>query len=617
MTESIRKEDWERFRAIGRVPPSIREIVLQSWRRSESLGGVSGLKRAPCVGEEALARRRRENRNLRRAARPALDHSGYLLKDAGAMLLLCDREGVVMDMAGDPGVLERGRENHLAEGGRWDEAAIGTNAIGAALHARRAVEISGVEHFAEEIQRWTCAAAPILHPATGDVLGVIDVSGPVESGQPHGLAFSSTLALQMEEALRHEMESERRRLLEGLLRRRSLWREDDLILFDRFGAEIYATERFARTASEIGDFEGWRAAAAGWSEGVLNESFREDLAAALPGAQVEVIQEREEEPLGLLIALRRTRTRGPGAEARAAAAGEPDLAWIAGGGPEMAGLCADARRLVRNSRAILIEGETGVGKETLARALHREAAGEAAGSFEVLACGLLSVERLREEAGPRGLAERLARQGGALCLDEPAETPPEAQSALMELLRAVRRTPEAPVWIYTLSTRDLAAEAEGGRIRRELYYRLAGARLTAPPLRARREEIPRLALRFAEEAAARSGDRPLRFTPGALARLKAHDWFGNVRELRNLVESLSSVSLNRLADLRDLPPEIAPPRREASEETLRDREKAEILAMVAAVDGNLTEAAKRLGVARSTLYLKLDSYGFRRAGARR
>ncbi|WP_240471605.1 sigma-54-dependent Fis family transcriptional regulator [Neomegalonema perideroedes] len=596
------------------MPPSIREIVLQSWRRSERLGGVSNLKRAPCVGEEALARTRRENRSLRRAARSALDHSGYLLKDAGAMLLLCDREGVVMDMAGDPGVLERGRENHLAEGGRWDESAIGTNAIGAALHTRRAVEISGVEHFAEEIQRWTCAAAPILHPATGDVLGVIDVSGPVESGQPHGLAFSSTLALQMEEALRHEMESERRRLLEGLLRRRSLWREDDLILFDRFGAEIYATERFARTASEIGDFEGWRANSA-WGEGVLNEKFREDLAAALPGAQVEVIQEREE-PLGLLIALRRARARGRSPEAKAAA-GEPDLAWIAGGGAEMARLCADARRLARDSRAILIEGETGAGKETLARALHQEAGGDRGGVFEILACGLLSVERLREEAGPRGLAERLARQGGALCLDEPAETPPEAQSALMELLRAVRLRPEAPVWIYTLSTRDLAAEAEGGRIRRELYYRLAGARLTAPPLRARREEIPRLILRFAEEAAARSGDKPLRFTPAALARLKAHEWFGNIRELRNLVETLSSVSLNRLADLRDLPPEIAPPRREVSEETLRDREKAEILAMVAAVDGNLTEAAKRLGVARSTLYLKLDSYGFRRAPARR
>ena len=613
MTASIRKEDWERFRALGRVPPSIRELVLQSWRRSESLGGDQSLKRAPRVGEEALARIKRENRNLRRAARPALEHSGYLLRDEGSMILLCDREGVVMEMAGDPAVIDQGRENHLSAGGRWDEGAIGTNAIGAALHLRRPVKISGVEHYCEEIQRWRCAAAPIHHPATGDLLGVVDVSGPADRAQPHGPALSRTLALQMEEALRNDMESERRRLLENLLRRRTLWREDDLILFDRHGAEIYATERFARTASEIGDFEGWRASSR-WGDAALDERFRERLAAVLPGAQVEVIQE-EEEPVGVLIALRRTRPRDQARAKSAAASGadEPGLDWISGGGPAMEALCLQARRLGDGARAILIEGETGVGKETLARALHREAGG--AGRFEILACGLLSVERLREEAGGRGLVERLARHGGALCLDEPAETPPEAQAALMELLRAVWR--EGETTVYALSTRDLAAEMEAGRLRRELYYRLAAARLTAPPLRERREEIPRLTKRFAEEAAARRQEKPLRFTPAAMARLKAHEWFGNIRELRNLVESLSRLSLSRLADARDLPAEIAAPKREASEETLRDREKAEILAMVAAVDGNLTEAAKRLGVARSTLYLKLDSYGFRRAPARR
>src|SRR5690606_3050321 len=143
------KEDWERFRALGSVPPSIREVVLRSWVRSRGRKEIETLKRAPSVAQDELRAIRNRNQRLRSAAQTAIRRAGYMLNDAGMMLLLCDRGGVVMEAEGDARILSRGQENHLHPGGHWDEDAIGTNAIGTALHLAKPVTISGVEHFCE------------------------------------------------------------------------------------------------------------------------------------------------------------------------------------------------------------------------------------------------------------------------------------------------------------------------------------------------------------------------------------------------------------------------------------------------------------------------------------
>ena len=95
-------------------------------------------------------------------------------------------------------------------------------------------------------------------------------------------------------------------------------------------------------------------------------------------------------------------------------------------------------------------------------------------------------------------------------------------------------------------------------------------------------------------------------------RLQAHPWPGNIRELRNLVETLSAISLNRLIDVPDLPPEITAPTGEKRDDTLRQRERSAILDALADAGGNITKAARQLGISRSTLYLKLDQYGLPR-----
>lgn len=603
MTQSIRKEDWERYHALGKVPSSIREVVLRSWERSQAARTGMSLTAAPSLGEDELADIRKRNRRLREAAKAALGRAGYLLGDSESMLLLCDASGVVTDSVGDARIVERGRENHLQPGGRWLEEAIGTNAIGTALHLRRPVAISGVEHFCEEIQRWSCAATPVTDPATGRLLGVVDVSGPAGKLPRQSSALSAAVGAQVEEALRQADAEAHQRLVERLLGHGQRWASDEVTLLDQFGRQVYVSDRFLGMAARFGDFEAARALLR--ERGLGDDETVDALRQILPGSNVDLVLERGE-AVGVTIALRRSRSRG-----------EPDkvpaLDWIGGGSPAMAEICAQARQLARSGVPVLLAGETGTGKELIARAIHREGP-LAACPFEVLNCALLTPERLREEIAAGEGAARLGRTGGVLCLDEPLEIPEAAQAVVARLVEKLVAEAGGRLLLVTLTTGDPVAAVAEGRLRRDLYYRLAGVTLTLPPLAGRREDVGRLARHFAEVAARRTGRREVRFTPAAMLRLEAHDWPGNVRELRNLVETMAAVSASGIVDLRDLPAEIREPRRVAAgtAETLRGRERMEILDAIAEAGGNLTEVARRLGIARSTLYVKLEEHGIER-----
>ncbi|OYX10204.1 MAG: sigma-54-dependent Fis family transcriptional regulator, partial [Rhizobiales bacterium 32-66-8] len=224
--------------------------------------------------------------------------------------------------------------------------------------------------------------------------------------------------------------------------------------------------------------------------------------------------------------------------------------------------------------------------------------------------------------------------GGILCLDEIGEMPLDLQSYLLRVLEdgVVYRVGEhegrrVNIRILAMTNRDLLAEVEAGRFRRDLYYRIAAARLRIPPLRERGGDVITLAQTFAAMAATRLGRNPPVFSAAALARMQAYGWPGNIRELRNLVDTLVALAEGDRVEESDLPPEllaapapssepVSPPLQSGSDGSaprpgadLKAAERAAILAQVNACGGNLTEAARRLGIARSTLYVRLAEYG--------
>ena len=292
------------------------------------------------------------------------------------------------------------------------------------------------------------------------------------------------------------------------------------------------------------------------------------------------------------------------------------------------------KRLARHQSTILILGESGTGKELIARALHTLGP-RRDGPFVAVNCATLSEPLLESElfGHERGAFTGADRSkegvmetadGGTLFLDEVNEMGLGCQAKLLRALerrefRRVGGTRKIAVNIHLLaaSNADLDALVESRRFRSDLFYRLKVVTLTVPPLRDRKDAIPVLAQRFLEDVARQSGLAPKRLTPDALAQLARYRWPGNIRELRNCMESLTLTSTRSEIDVADLPPNVrevtvAGEIRLPVGTRMEDAER-EIIRRTVEAYPTLKEAARVLGIGLRTLHTKLKVLGLRPA----
>ena len=292
-------------------------------------------------------------------------------------------------------------------------------------------------------------------------------------------------------------------------------------------------------------------------------------------------------------------------------------------------------RIASGNISVLLVGETGVGKEVLARRIHALSR-RAAAPFVAFNCAAISETLLESELfgyergafsgatqTKSGLLE--SANGGTVFLDEIGELPLGLQSKLLrvleqrEVLRVGALRPRAlDVRFVAATNRDLEAEIAERRFRQDLYFRLNGSTIEIPPLRERVEEIGSLAALFAERARREAG-RPeaVDFAPEVLALFERYAWPGNVRELRNVVERAVLLAPEAVITLDHVPklrPSMAPPAPSAAPPPFGspNDERAAILAALEACAFNQTQAAKRLGMSRRTFVSRLDAYGLPR-----
>jgi transcriptional regulator with GAF, ATPase, and Fis domain len=313
---------------------------------------------------------------------------------------------------------------------------------------------------------------------------------------------------------------------------------------------------------------------------------------------------------------------------------------IVGSSPAIQNLMQLVRKVAGSPSAVLLRGESGTGKELLARAIHESSAREEA-PFVKVHCAALSPTLLESElfghvkgAFTGAVRDRPGRfelaDGGTLFLDEIGDVSWEVQTKLLRVLQEMTfervgsgEPVKVDVRVIAATHQNLERLIQEGRFREDLFYRLNVLPLKVPPLRERREDIPELVQHFLDQYARRSKKPALTVDDDALALLKAAPWPGNIRQLENVIERAVVITEGAELTSEDLPSDLHQPDVFAPEEpsegpllsaqaerTDRDRrDREQLVRALAAARGNKTEAARVLGLARSTLLSRLKKHG--------
>jgi sigma-54 dependent transcriptional regulator, acetoin dehydrogenase operon transcriptional activator AcoR len=647
--------------AAGAPAPDIRAVVRESWSRALRAQIRPQMLQAPLVwDEDALENARRRADWLPLARRVVSLHHG-LYAEGGHILSLFDAAGRMLLSDGDPGALDGLKEIGFQPGGLWAEHAVGTNGPGTALATGGPVHIIGAEHFCEGWNRWHCAAVPVRDPATGDIVGAIDISGFREAAHPHTLTLAIAVATAIEQMLATR-ESERRvRVLGRLAEMAGRWPGDTVLAVDRRGAVVGTSSLVgAPIPALVSDPERLRTTLAEAVATTGADAGEVRLPGGIAATLLPVFD--GELPVGACVVI--TGRAGPASAAQLAggalrrapaplrrSAGDSlrySLHDLVGQAPSLVEACRVAFVAAANTLPVLLQGESGTGKEVFAQGIHA-ASDRAAAPFVAVNCAALPRELIESELfgyvggafsgarreGSTGKFE--AAHGGTIFLDEITELSPAAQATLLRVLQegevtrvGASRSRKVDVRVIAASNRDLDECRASGALREDLFYRLSVLTLELPPLRRRPGDVARLAEHFLAEAGRELKRSWCRFAPGVEAALQAYAWPGNVRELENLVRRLVALATGPEITAADLPLPIrqaathAPRALGGIPEAVtigayepagddRDALAREELRLVIEQASTMQEAAARLGVTRSTLYRRLERYGLKPA----
>ncbi|PSS56889.1 sigma-54-dependent Fis family transcriptional regulator [Pseudomonas sp. BBP2017] len=554
------------------------------------------------------------------------------LSGAGHAVLLTDARGVILNCV-TAATERRGFERAgLWLGADWSEAREGTNGIGTCLVERQALTIHQDEHFRGRHTGLTCSASPVFDPH-GELLAVLDVSSArpdvSRQSQFHTMALVN-LSAKMIESCYFLRYFENQWLLRFHLQAESVGLfSEGLLAFDGDGRICAVNQSALNLLATV------RGGALGKSvemffDCALDELFSRATTHASASWPLRTRDGR------LLFASLRGQVRQPV---------PPSLPTpVPGAKVEKAGtICLldpalqhDFRRAVRvfeRDVPLLINGETGSGKEAFAKAVH-QASQRRDRAFVALNCASIPESLIESELfGYRGGSFTGARKegmrgklqqadGGTLLLDEIGDMPLALQTRLLRVLEdrmvvPIGGEPQAVnVRIISATHRNLLGRVEDGSFREDLYYRLNGLEVALPALRERSDKAQLLDFILAEEA----GDQAISVEPAARDGLLAFAWPGNVRQLRNVLRTLVALCDDGCIKLRDLPPIVrqgavaaAPLPQGKSELPLEDAERTALLSSLEQHRWHMTHVAAQLGVSRNTLYRKLRKHGIARS----
>ncbi|PER56531.1 sigma-54-dependent Fis family transcriptional regulator [Bacillus thuringiensis] len=604
---------WKKFINEGVLDSNrINERISESWHRCKQANVNPHMNKGQKIlSSNFFQDQKKKSEIFLDIAIPQIQNMRKTIDELQMMALLIDPDGYVLSLSGNKQTLKRAKHINFIEGVKWTEAAVGTNAIGTALEIEEAIMISGTEHYSVVSHSWSCAAAPI-HNDDGKLIGVLDFSCPIEFSHPYMLGMVTSIAHAIERECSIRVHQNELHLIHRFL---DVIDSDEQVVICNHRDVIVSASKSVRERIN------------NWSRMKLEELMHHGLETKL-----EIPVYSNERMIGKCMYLKENEQMNTYSA----------LTFIKG--ITFPGVTGTSRafqhtleeiKLVSPTDAsVYICGETGVGKEYVARAIH-ENSPRKDGPFIAVNCGSLPKELIESELfgyaegaftgarrqGYKGKFEQA--NGGTLFLDEIGEVSPEMQVALLRVLQERTITPigsskEVPVniRIITATHKDLLRLVEEGKFRQDLYYRLHVYPLYVPSLIERKEDIPYFIQHFCEQK-----NWNVVFPKSICNQFLQHTWPGNIRELVNALERIYILSQGReicekqvalliqtmMGNQQQLELQVE----NKTEHTLNFREKIQRDSMIEALqktNGNVSLAAKLLDVPRSTFYKRMQKY---------
>ncbi|CAJ95846.1 Transcriptional regulator DhaR of acetoin/glycerol metabolism [Cupriavidus necator] len=632
--------------------PERDQLIAQAHQRSESYGLRPYESPDFCpVLQSELKTRIERSQSLFAYALPVMETLYDQIVNTQSMVILTDADGLILHSMGDDDFLARANQVALRPGAEWSEARRGTNAIGTALAENRATLVHGADHFLEANQFLTCSCMTILDPY-GKTVGALDVTGDQRGFHKHTMALVRMSAQMIENQLFgnafrdmvcirfHSRAEFLGTLVEGIVsftpggRFLSANRSGQFQLGLSNGA-LHAhtfSSLFGLSMSQL--FDAVRAAHAGIVQLHLPSGVKvsarvewKSPAASLPGNT----------DAGQAV------QPGTAAAPRSLAAGparSPGLDDLDTGDAQIRAVIGKLRKVIGKDIPVMVLGETGTGKELMARAIHADSPRHA-GPFIAVNCASIPETLIESElfgyeegafTGARkkgGIGKMLLANGGTLFLDEIGDMPLHLQGRLLRALQERAVSPlgsskviHVDVSVVCATNRNLRDLVANGQFREDLYYRLNGLVVRLPALR-ERGDLDAVAARLLrqDQAGVQPGEPP-RIRESVMEMFRRYHWPGNIRQLCNLLRTARLMAEGEaeitedhlpddfLDDLRERQGHAAVPAAHmlpgAQPTRLADVEAMAIVATVKAHNGNISAAAKALGISRNTVYRKME-----------
>ncbi|WP_315705347.1 MULTISPECIES: sigma-54-dependent Fis family transcriptional regulator [unclassified Bradyrhizobium] len=610
---------WMKLDDQGHLPADVLSAdIYDSWMRCISLGLDALRPPSPEFVDAAVLRQEQQRCSLVRGLALAEMHTLHQqIAGSNFMIAFATAEGLLLDIISDTSFSCASDAACIRAGAIWTETICGTNGLGTAAHLKRPIVVHGREHFFARYNNLTCVAAPIFAP-DGEVAGILDASSDCMSRQAHTQALVAMAATQIENGLFREQH--RGNILIAFHNRGEYLHtlSAGLLAVDNDG-QILAANRAARVllhglpasaGRRFGDV--FRARFADFlDEGRRNE--RQRLEDDVGSQFVATIENTRQFPMTHRLPAPR-----PAPPKHAAAA-------FVSADPRIAAIVQRVAVAASRKMPILIRGETGTGKEQMAR--HAHAASRRTGSFVAVNCAALPDSLIEAElfgytegaftgarkGGSAGLFKEA--DGGTLFLDEIGDMPVTLQAVLLRFLDDWTVRPvggskrEVDVLLVSATNANLDDAIAKGRFRSDLLFRLNTLEVTLLPLR-ERTDFADIARHLMHKI-----DPSIALSEAAIQRLAQRSWDGNIRELRNALARLSLSETSPVIDAATVeavigaggPERMAPNITvdECAPADLHEIQRAVVLAAFAEAGNNISRTARRLGISRNTVYRAL------------